>query len=79
MQFSQRDFVEKTFMFYSDGKFYRYTAGIDNSEVSGAHVEGAPLRSLDNSIGTVRGFTIYNVAILERDPENNQVLLRSLT
>ena len=67
-QFSCRDFMDKGFNFYSDGKFYRYSTSIDNSEVAGAYGTDGPLRSIDNPNETVRAYTIYNVGIMERLP-----------
>lgn len=72
-QFSSRDFMEKGFNFYSDGKFYRYSTSIDKSEVPGEYDQDGPIRSLDDPDNRVRGFTIYNVGVVERDPNTNEI------
>jgi hypothetical protein len=77
-QFCSRDFMEKGFNFYSDGKFYRYSTSIDNSEVAGAYDQDGPIRGLDNPNETVRGFTIYNLAIMQRN-EKNEIYVRTIT
>lgn len=62
-----RDFMEKGFNFFSDGKFYRYSTSIENSEVPGVYDPDGPIRSLDDPSKVVRGFTIYNCAIMQRN------------
>ena len=61
--------MEKSFNFFSDGKFYKYSTSIDNSEVHGAYSDYGPIRPLDNPKETVRGYTIYNVGVMERLPD----------
>jgi len=61
--------MEKGFNFYSDGVFYRYSTSIDNSDVPGAYDKDGPIRSIDNPNETVRGFTIYNVGMMQRLPD----------
>ena len=51
-----RDFYEKGFNFFHEGKFYRYSCTVANSRDH---------KKLPKS--TVRGETIYNLAIMERD------------
>ena len=58
--------MEKGFNFYSDGKFYRYSTSIDNSEVPGAYDSSRPIRAIENPNQTIRGFTIFNVGIMQR-------------
>ena len=64
--FTSRDFMDKQFNFYSDGKFYRYVSSIDNSDVDGAYCSEGPLRKIDKPGEDVRGFTIYYVGMMER-------------
>ena len=64
MQFSARDFVDKSFQFYSNGKFYKYSTSIDDSEKDGVYDADGPVRSLENPDDEVRGFTLFNVAII---------------
>ena len=63
LAFSGRDFTEKTFNFYSNGKFYRYATSIDNTELPGPNGEPAVKESPKDII---RGFTIFSCAMLER-------------
>jgi len=58
-----RDFYEKGFNFFHEGKFYRYSCSVRNSE------EGREVPK-----ETVRGETIYNMAIMYRDQEDDQKL-----
>lgn len=78
-QFCPRDFMEKAFTFYSDGKLYRYSTSIDNSEVEGAYGSSGPIRSLDDPNNMVRGFTIFNVGIMDRDEKTNEIRIKSIT
>lgn len=71
--------MEKGFNFYSDGKFYRYSTSIDNSEVAGVYDEDGPVRSIDDPENRVRGFTIFNCAIMERNPTTNEIECRVVT
>ena len=68
-QFCSRDFQEKGFNFYSDGKFYRYSTSIDDSEA---------IKPIDDPKDMVRGFTIYNCGVMQRD-ETGQLVLRIIT
>ena len=61
-----RDFHEKTFNFYSNGKFYRYSTSIAGTDQPGPNGE-APEKPSPAKI--VRGFTIFSCAILERQPD----------
>ena len=63
LAFSGRDFCEKTFNFYSNGKFYRYSTSVDNTELPGPIGE-APEKESPQDI--IRGFTIFSCAMLER-------------
>ena len=59
MTVKSRDFYEKGFSFFHDGKYYRYSCSINNSE----EVREVPKE-------TFRGETIYNFGVMERDPED---------
>lgn len=78
-KFCSRDFMEKGFSFFADGKFYRYSTSIDNSEVHGAYDPSGPIRSLDDPNTMVRGYTYYNVAVMSRNPTTKEVNLTVLT
>jgi hypothetical protein len=60
--FDSRDFVEKGFAFYHDGKYYRYSSMVNNG------TDYVPLPK-----STVRGETLYNFGIMERDPKTKKV------
>lgn len=62
---ASRDFFEKGFNFYHDGKFYRYSTSVPDSENS--------LKPLVDK-KTVRGTTNFNVGIMERDPGSGKIL-----
>lgn len=68
--FSCRDFYEKGFKFYHNGKFYRYSASLPDKE----SLEMYPIPSEDG----VRGFTIYNVGIMERNPKDGKINLHTV-
>ena len=55
-----RDFYDKGFNFYHNGKYYRYSTAVAGSE----DLKPVPA-------DTFRGETIYNFGIMERDPEDN--------
>lgn len=78
MNFSSRDFMEKAFNFYSDGKFYRYSTSIDNSECHGPEGE-VPLRAIEKPNECVRGFTIINCGIMQRTGEEGKIKIQVLT
>ena len=65
-QFCSRDFYEKGFGFYHDGKFYRYSSSIDNSENPGPNGE-PPMCAIKDPHSQVRGYTIFNVGLMDRD------------
>mmetsp|Transcript_1058 Transcript_1058/g.1960 ORF Transcript_1058/g.1960 Transcript_1058/m.1960 type:complete len:190 (+) Transcript_1058:851-1420(+) len=67
---SSRDFYEKGFNFVHNGKFYRYSTSIDHSEDA--------LKPLPDG-QTVRGFTFYNAAIMEREPKTGKILFQVVT
>ena len=69
--------MEKGFAFFSEGKFYRYTTSIDNSELP--QDDKPPLRPIENPNDMVRGFTVYNISMMERDPETSNIVIRNLT
>lgn len=60
MTVASRDFYEKGFTFYADGKLYRYSCTVANSE------ELIPVPK-----DTVRAETTYNFGIMRRDAEDN--------
>jgi len=57
-----RDFYEKTFSFYHNEKFYRYTSSVVNCS------DHKPIPK-----ETVRGTTIYNCGLIRRNDENKLV------
>jgi len=62
-----RDFYEKTFNFYNDGKFYRYSTSVEDSEKPGPNGE-EPLKPSPSG-QVVRAFTIYSCSMVERLPD----------
>lgn len=60
--FNSRDFYEKGFAFYHNGKFYRYTTSVPDEE----SFSMKPLPEV-----TERASTIIYYGIVERDPSNN--------
>lgn len=60
--FDSRDFFEKHFTFYHNGKYYRYTSQVNND------IELRPLPS-----ATVRGVTIYNCGLMYRNPKDGKL------
>ena len=64
-QFSCRDFYEKSFKFYHNGKLYRYSTSVPDKE----GLELMPLPDND----TVRGFTIYSCGIVSRNPKDGKI------
>ena len=54
--------MEKGFNFYSDGKFYRYTCAVPNSE---------NFDPVDKD--TIRGDTIHNYGLMYRDPKTLKI------
>ena len=63
-----RDFYEKQFNFFHNGKFYRYSSSIDNSEIEGPNGEPAAMPSPDDK--TVRAFTAINCGVVQRGPKS---------
>ena len=61
--------MEKGFNFYSNGKFYRYSTSIDDSELPGENGEEA-LRPIANYNTVVRAFTLFNCAIMQREADS---------
>ena len=74
---ASRDFFEKGFNFYSDGKFYRYSTSVPNSESPGPNGE-PPLKALPND-KTVRGFTNINCGLVYRDPKTGKIYNKVIT
>lgn len=62
--FQSRDFVEKSFNFYHNGKFYRYASSLP--EEAGLQRHAVPEE-------TTRGFTYYNFGIIERNAKDGKV------
>lgn len=62
--FQSRDFVEKTFNFYHNGKFYRYSSSLPDE----LGQERFPVAE-----ETTRGFTYYNFGIVERNPKDDKI------
>lgn len=62
---SQRDYVDKYIQFYHNGKFYRFSCGVPNSEGKGPKGED-PICPLSGD--TIRGYTNINVAVIFRHP-----------
>ena len=58
-----RDFWEKGFGFYHNGKYYRYSTTVNDS------VSDRPLPDKE----TIRGDTIYNAGVMWRDPSDNKI------
>ena len=54
-----RDFVEKGFNFIHNGKYYRYSTSIPDSE-----------SYKEKQKATTRGLTLFNVGTMFRDPES---------
>ena len=63
-----RDFYDKGFNFYHNGKYYRYSTAMANSE----ELYAVPK-------DTIRGETIYNFGIMERDPSDNKIKFSVVT
>lgn len=63
-----RDFYDKGFNFYHNGKYYRYSTAMANSE----ELYAVPK-------DTIRGETIYNFGIMERDPTDNKIKFNVVT
>ena len=76
MAICSRDFIEKGFNFYHNGKFYRFSSSIDNSELPGPNGE-EPLYPCPNR-STVRANTLINCAIMRRDVDN-RILVSTIT
>jgi hypothetical protein len=70
MAIAARDFYEKGFNFYHQGKFYRYSTSIQDSETS--------LKPLPDK-KTTRGFTLINVSLMEREAESGKILFTTVT
>ena len=76
MAISARDFVEKTFAFYHNDKFYRYSCSVPDSELPGPNGE-EPLCPITDK-NTVRGLTMINLCMSYRDPTDGKILMHSL-
>lgn len=74
---ASRDFFEKGFNFYSNGKFYRYSTSVPDSEFPGPNGE-QPLRPLPDD-RTVRGFTNINCGLVYRDPKTGKIFNKVIT
>lgn len=60
--FDCRDFYEKSFAFYHNDTYYKYTSYVENDK---------DLREIPEN--TVRGNTIYNIFKMKRDPETQRI------
>ena len=76
MAICSRDFIEKGFNFFHNGKFYRYSSSIDNSDLPG--LNGKELKFPAPNKSTVRANTLINCAIMRRDSDN-RILVSTLT
>lgn len=47
MAICSRDFIEKGFNFFHEGKFYRYSSSVDDSDLPGPNGE-EPMKSTPN-------------------------------
>ena len=65
MAISSRDFHEKGFNFFSNGKFYRYSSSVEDSHLPGPNGE-EPMKPIPNK-NTVRATTLINCGIMKRD------------
>ena len=63
-----RDFLDKCFQFAHNGKFYRYSSFIPDSE-----------EFKDVPQGTTRGRSLINLVIIERDSKTGKVKMQTLT
>ena len=61
-----RDFIEKEFNFFDNGKFYRYTSSVDD----GKKVTDEQGNELREDAKTIRAFTVINCGIVERGSDN---------
>merc|ERR1712046_319599 len=61
---SARDFFEKGFIFYSDGKLYRFSTSVPNAHLEGPNKE-KPLCPNPNK-NTVRGDVLINCGMMWR-------------
>lgn len=73
---ASRDFYEKGFNFFHDGKYYRYSCSIADSELAGPNGE-PPLRPCDND--TVRGRCVINCGMMQRNPSDGKILLTQIS
>ena len=62
--FQSRDFVDKQFNFYHNGKFYRYTSSLPDEKGN----EKVPLPDY-----TTRGFNYFNMTIYHRDAADGKI------
>ena len=62
MAICSRDFYEKGFSFFHNGKFYRYSTSVQNSNLPGPNNED-PIKPLPNK-STVRAETLINCGIM---------------
>jgi len=64
LTFNSRDFYEKAFMFHANGKMYKYSCSVKDSE----ELKPVPEK-------TIRGITIYSCGIMQRRESDGKVLL----
>ena len=73
MAICSRDFIEKGFNFFHNGKFYRYSSSVDNQELP-----GQDLKFPTPNKNVVRANTLINCAIMRRDTDN-RILVSTIT
>ena len=64
---ASRDFYEKGFNFYENGKFYRYSCSVPNAELEGPNGEKPAYPTPDQM--TVRGDVLINCGMMWRGPD----------
>lgn len=62
--FQSRDFIDKSFTFFHNGKFYRYTSSLPEDK-------GKIMKPLPEE--TTRGFNYFNIGTYERDPADGKI------
>ena len=76
MAIASRDFVEKSIHFYQNGKFYKFACSVPNSELGGPGGQEPLYPSPDNY--TVRGFTLLNASIVQRNSFDGSITMTGL-
>ena len=76
MAICSRDFIEKGFNFWNNGKFYRYSSSVDDDTLPGDSDKEDQFPAPNKS--TVRANTLINCAIMRRDSDN-RILVSTIT